>query len=209
MYNHRRLISNPISNPTGLSREQFIRVLPILSLEFYNPKAENLKAEFAEQISALATPIDDPVYVVLHAKYVNQILYDFETRASSKLFRVAAIQFVRSYSSSRFSCWEATCEPVFRDAANGNFHVPSEVQVPGSQVTLTHALQGYCVAEYANGIDAEPTFLPWVDQYICYFRNTILPKYSVENSSSSKDLPPLQNLPSSTKDLPSHTVPLP
>ena len=202
-------ILNPYMKPTGPSCEQYIRVMPTLSLEYYNPKAENLKAEFSQQIAALATPIDDPVYLDLHAKYVSNILFDYETRASSKLFCVAAIQFVRSYSSARFSCWEATCEPVFRDAATGLFHVPSEVQVPGSQVTLTHALQGYCVAEYANGIDAEPTYLPWVDQYISYFRNTILPKYSVENSPSSKDLPPLQDLPSSTKDLPSHTVPLP
>ena len=195
MYNHRRLISNPIPYPTGLSREQFIRVLPTLSLEYYNPKAENLKAEFALQIASLATPIDDPVYVVLHAKYVTKILYDFETRASSKLFRVAAIQFVRSYSSARLSCWEATCEPVFRDAATGLFHVPSEVQVPGSQITLTHALQGYCVAEYANGIDAEPTYLPWVDQYISYFKTTIFPKYSVEDLPSLKDLPSSMALP--------------
>jgi hypothetical protein len=98
----------------------------------------------------------------LHGKYVSNILYDFETRASTKLFRVAAIQFVRSYSASRFSCWEATCEPVFRDSSTGLFHVPAEVKVPGSQVTLTHVLQGYCVAEYRNGIDADPTYLPWV-----------------------------------------------
>jgi hypothetical protein len=37
-----------------------------------------------------------------------------------------------------------------RNAATGLFHVLCEVQVPGAQVTLTHALQGYCVAEYAN-----------------------------------------------------------
>jgi hypothetical protein len=195
MYRHRHLFSNPHPYPIGLSREQFIRVLPTISLEYYNPKAENLKAEFALQIASLATPIDDPVYVVLNAKYVTKILYDFETRASSKLFRVAAIQFVRSSSSSHFSCWEATCEPVFRDAATGHFHVPSEVQVPGSQVTLTHALQGYCVAEYANGNDAEPTYLPWVDQYISYFDNSILPKFLVENLPSLKDLPSSMALP--------------
>ncbi len=135
------------------------------------------------------------MYVVLHAKYVTKILYDFETRASFKLFRVAAIQFVRSSSCSRFSCWEATCEPVFRDAATRRFHVPSEVEVPGSQVTLTHALQGYCVVEYANGIDAEPTYLPWVDQYISYFDNSILPNFSVKHLPSLKDLPSSMALP--------------
>jgi hypothetical protein len=186
----------------GQSSVQYIRVLPILSLDYYNPKAAHLKEEFSQEIAGLATPTDDPVYMELHAKYVTNILYDFETRASSKLFRVAAIQFVRSYTASRHSYWEATCEPVFRDASTGLFHVPSEVQVPGSQVTLTHALQGYCVAEYDNGIDAEPTFLPWVDQYMSYFKTRILPKYSQEDlPSSSKDLP------SYTKDLPSHTVP--
>jgi hypothetical protein len=167
-------------------------------MEYYNPKAAHLKAEFAQQIADLSTPTDDPIYLELHSKYVSQLLFDYETRASSKLFRVAAIQFVRSYTASRHSCWEATCEPVFRDASSGLFHVPVEVKVPGSQVTLTHALQGYCIAEYQHGTDKDPTYLPWVDQYISYFKTSILPKYSVEDlPSSSKDLP------SSTKDLPS------
>ncbi len=177
-------------------------MLPILSLDYYNPKAAHLKEEFSQEIAALATPTDDPVYMALHAKYVTSVLYDFETRASSKLFRVAAIQFVRSYTASRYSCWEAICEPVFRDASTGLFHVPSEVQVPGSQVTLTHALQGYCVAEYDNGIDAEPTYLPWVDQYISYFKTSILPKYSLEDMPSSKDLPSSKALPAKRRSQP-------
>jgi hypothetical protein len=40
-------------------------VLPTLSLEYYNPKAAHLKAEFAQQIAELATPTDDPVYMAL------------------------------------------------------------------------------------------------------------------------------------------------
>jgi hypothetical protein len=186
----------------GQSNEQFIRLLPTISLEYYNPKAANLKEEFSQQIAALATPTDDPVYLVLHDKYVTKVLYDFETRASSKLFRVAAIQFVRSYTTARFSCWEATCEPVYRDSNSGHFHVPSEVQVPGSKVTLTHALQGYCVAEYANGIDAEPTYLPWVDQYISYFNTDVLPKYSLAEKTSSTDSPSSMALPAKRRPLP-------
>ena len=182
-------------------KDEFIRLLPTISVEFYNPKAAHLKAEFTQQIAALATPTDDPVYVELHAKYVQKILYDFETRATAKLFRIVSIQFVRSYTASRSSCWEATCEPVYRDAMTGTFHVPSEIQVPGSHVTLTHALVGYCVAEYAAGHDADPTYLPWVDNYMSHFSTCIMPKYSVEVLPSSKDLP------SSTKDLPSNTVP--
>jgi hypothetical protein len=188
--------------PTGQSSQEFIRQLPTLTLDYYNPRAAMLKAEFSHQIAALATPTDDPVYLLLHEKYVSKILYDFETRASSKLFRVAAIQFVRSYNTARFSCWEATCEPVYRDAATGLFHVPSEVQVPGSQVTLTHALQGYCVAEYQNGLDEDPTYLPWVDQYISYYETNILHKYSNVDLPSSKDVPSSKALPAKRRSQP-------
>jgi hypothetical protein len=144
--------------------ENYIRVLPSLS-------------EFAKHIADIAAPQDDPVYIDLHGKYIGKIIYDFETRSSSKLFRVSAIQFVRSYTATRYSCWEATCEPVVRDPLMGHFVVPHNVQVPDSNVTLTRALQGYCLAEYPNGLDAEPTYLPWVQQYIDHFRNVILPKY--------------------------------
>jgi hypothetical protein len=122
-------------------------------------------------------------------------LYDFETRATAKLFRVVSIQFVRSYTSTRFSCWEATCEPVLRDPASGHFRVPKDVQVPGSNVTLTHALQGYCLAEYTHGLDAEPSYLPWVQQYVEHFRNVIEPKLSLHNNLPS----PKEDLPSSSK----------
>jgi hypothetical protein len=129
------------------------------------------------RIAEIAAPKDDPVYVELVGKYVGKILYDYETRATSKLFRVSAIQFVRVFTSTRPSCWEATCEPVLRDPQTGHFGVPHDVKVPGSNVTLTHALQGYCLAEYPNGIDGEPSYLPWVQQYIDHFRNVILPRY--------------------------------
>jgi hypothetical protein len=102
-------------------KAEFIRVLPTLSLDFYNPRSAHPKAEFAQEIAALATPTDHPMYVELHAKYFQNILYDFETRAKAKLFRVISIRFVRSYTSSRLSCREATCEPVFRDSISGTF----------------------------------------------------------------------------------------
>ncbi len=146
--------------------ENFIRVLPSLSEAYTNPVACNLKAEFAKHIAEIAGPKDDPVYVELVGMYVGKILYDYETRATSKLFRVSAIQFVRSFTSTRHICWEATCEPVQRDPRTGHFGVPHDVQVPGSNVTLTHALQGYCLVEYPHGIDGEPSYLPWVQQYI-------------------------------------------
>ena len=177
----------------------FIRVLPSLSEAYTNPVASELKAEFAKDIAERAAPQDDPVYIELHRLYVGKILYDFETRASSKLFRVCAIQFVRSFSAARCSCWEATCEPVVRDPSTGNFSVPHEVQVPDSNVTLTHALQGYCLAEYPNGIDGEPTYLPWVQQYINHFCTVILPKYPAimvaSPADTTKDSPSLARTP--------------
>ncbi len=157
--------------------ENFIRVLPSLSEAYTNPVASELKAEFAKHIADIAAPQDDPVYVELHGQYVGKILYDYETRASSKLFRISAIQFVRSFTSSRHSCWEATCEPMVRDPKTGHFGVPHDVKVPGSNVTLTHALQGYYLAEHPNGIDADPSYQPWVQQYINHFRTVIQPKY--------------------------------
>jgi len=190
--------------------QHFIRVVPEISLEFTNPKALALKAEFAKEISDLAAPIDDPIYVLLHGKYINAILYDFETRSSAKLFRIASIQFVRSYTDTRVDCWEATCEPVFRNSKSGQFAVPQDAMVVGSNVTMKHALQGYALAEYRDGTDAEPTYLPWVDQYISHFRNSILPKYASlfldSPSTGERDLPSSarKDLPSSArKDLPS------
>ena len=182
--------------------ENFIRVLPSLSEAYTNPVACNLKAEFAKHIAEIAGPKDDPVYIELVGMYVGKILYDFETRATSKLFRVSAIQFVRSFTSTRHSCWEATCEPVQRDPRTGHFGVPHDEQVPGSNVTLTHALQGYCLAEYPNGIDGEPSYLPWVQQYIDHFRNVILPKYPSILLDSPSNRP--EDSPSKThKDSPS------
>ncbi len=191
-----------INGNSSKSKAEFIRVLPTLSVDFYNPRSAHLKAEFAQEIAALATPTDDPVYVELHAKYFQKILYDFETRAKAKLFRVVSIQFVRSYTSSRLSCWEATCEPVFRDCISGTFRVPGDLQVPGSYVTFTHALVGYCVAEYAAGLHADPTYLPWVDSSINHFTNSILPKITIENSPSSKDLPSHTALPAKSRTQP-------
>ena len=111
--------------------QDYIRVVPSIASEFTNPKAVAYKKEFSKQIADLATPIDDPTYIELHRKYNGAILFDNETRATQKLFRIAAIQFVRSFSANRHSCWEVTCEPVYRDSKSLQFLVPHELTVPG------------------------------------------------------------------------------
>ncbi len=196
---------------------EYIRLLPSISSSSTNPKAVALKAELTQHICILATPKDDPVYLQLRDKYVGCVLYDNETRASHKLFRVVAIQYVQSYTAGRLSCWEATCEPIYRDAATGKFVVPHELLVEGSGVIHTNALMGYALAEYPNGGDEDPTFLPWLDHYINHFQNVIAPKYvqtiaqdlpSNPTKSTTRTCHPTRNkdLPSLTKDLPSTSI---
>ncbi len=113
--------------------------------------------------------------MALHAKYHGLILYDNETRASHKLFRIASIQFVRSYSKARHNCWEATCEPVYFCNATNAFIVPQDKQVEGSNGILASALVGHALTEYPNGMEEEPAHLPWVDNYIAHFKNVVEP----------------------------------
>jgi hypothetical protein len=99
-----------VNNSNGQSVTQdYIRALPSISLKYTNPKAVAWKQEFSKSIAELATPKDDPVFIALQAKYVGHVLFDFDTRASQKLFCIVAIQFVRLYCSTRLSCWKATC----------------------------------------------------------------------------------------------------
>jgi hypothetical protein len=65
---------------------------------------KELKEQFEAEIADLAAPVDDPVYADLAGKFMGAILYDYETRATWKLYRVTAIQFTRSYTCHRPSC---------------------------------------------------------------------------------------------------------
>ena len=157
---------------------EYIRFLPTISAEFANPKVKEMKDKFEAEVAEQSAPIDDPVYVDLAGKYMGAILYDYETRASWKLYRITSIQFVKSFALQRPSCWEATCKPVYRDAATGHFLVPADQRVANSKIIKTTALQGYALAEYREGLGNAPNHLPWVEQYIAHFRNVILPRYS-------------------------------
>jgi hypothetical protein len=139
-------------------------------------------------MAKLATPLDDPMLVLLQEKYIGRLLFDNDTRASQKLFRITAIQFVRSYASNRHSCWEATCEPVYHDTTSGQFLVPKEKQVEGSNLILSTALQGYALSEYQDGKDSDATMLPWVDNYIQHFIDVIGPKYDAKTTQASLSL---------------------
>jgi hypothetical protein len=159
--------------------QDYIRVLPTIAPGFTNPKSLAYKSEFASTVADLAQPQDDPVYLELHEKYIGAILFDNETRASHKLFRVASTQFVRSFSTNRPNCWEATCEPVFFCTGSGAFLVPQDKRVEGSNVIIATALVGYALTEYPNGMDSEPAHLPWVDNYIAHYKNEVEPSCSL------------------------------
>lgn len=166
-------------------KQDYIRVLPSIAPDFTNPKAIALKRDFSNIVAELAQPQDDPMYVLLHTKYCGLILFDNETRVSHKLFRISAIQFVRSYSKSRHTCWEATCEPVFFCAATGAFVVPTENRVEGSSVIQATALVGYALTEYPDGMEGEPVHLPWVDNYIAHFKTVVEPTCSLASLPST------------------------
>jgi hypothetical protein len=166
------------TNLPGLNHE-YIRVLPTLAPDFTNPKAIAYKLEFGQTVADLAQPQDDPVYVELHAKYIGALLYDNETRASHKLFSIASIQFVRSFSKIRHTCREATCEPVFYCSATGAYLVPQDKKVEGSNVIIATALVGYALTEYPGGMESKPAHLPWVDNYIAHFKNVVEPSCSL------------------------------
>jgi hypothetical protein len=70
----------------------------LISLIF--PTVKAMKAQFEAEVAELAAPVDDPVYVELAGKYMGAVLYDFETRATWKLYRVTAIQFASYVFSS-------------------------------------------------------------------------------------------------------------
>ena len=163
---------------TTSATQNFIRALPSIAEEYTNPKAIAYKMEFSKTIATLATPLDDPYLVELQNKYIGAILFDNETRASQKLYRIAAIQFVRSFSANRHSCWEATCEPVYRDSSSGLFVVSVEHKVNGSNVLLATALQGYALTEFPEGMDMDGVDLPWVDNYIAYFKHVVEPTFA-------------------------------
>ena len=174
------------------SSQEYIRVLPSISLEYTNPKAVAYKLDFGKTVADLAQPQDDPMYLELNTKYVGAISYDNETRASHKLFRVAAIQFVRSFSKTRHTCWEATCEPVFYCTATGTFLVPQDKKVEGSSVIIATALVGYALTEYPDGVEGEPAHLPWVDNYITHFKNVVEHTCSLASLHALNTTPPPQ-----------------
>ena len=178
--------------------QDYIRSLPSIAMDYTNPKATAFKYEFAKLIGEQATPTDDPICLELQT-YCGAILYDNETRASQKLYRVVAIQFVRSFNSNRPSCWEATCEPIYRDSASGTFFVPQEHKVDGSEVLLANALQGYALAEYADGMDKEPVQLPWVANYISHFKNVIEPSFVAVSLSMESPPSPSRHIIAHTK----------
>ena len=58
----------------------------------------------------MAQPKDNPWYARLHQEYMGKILYD------RGCYRVISIQYVANKGKNVFPCWEATTEPVSKNA---------------------------------------------------------------------------------------------
>ena len=131
------------------------------------------------------------------------LMHDTRSTANRVAVLMAELRERKARSFHGDAAWDAAdpCEPVVRDPMTGHFVVPHNVKVPDSNVTITRALQGYCLAEYPNGIDANPTYFPWVQQYSDHFRTVIQPKHPSLFLAS----PANEASPNTSKDLPSST----
>ncbi len=81
-------------------------------------------------------------------------------------YRVISIQYVPNKGRNVFPCWEATTEPVSKNAS-GEYVVPSKhlvVTTDGSKKLLKSAEVGFALVEYSNGDEVDPVRLPFADQ---------------------------------------------
>jgi hypothetical protein len=119
---------------------------------------------------------------------MGKILYD------RGYYRVISIQYVPNKGRNVFPCWEATTEPVSKNA-NGEYVVPSKHLVAtndGSKKLLKSAEDGFALAEYSNGDEVDPVRLPFADQ--CLAKHLEREARLASKSSTAQDarqaLPP-------------------
>ena len=146
----------------GFDNTNLVRRLPVISEAYLNPLAIHFKKLQEDEIKAIAKPKDNPWYDRLHREYMGKIMYD------RGCYRVISIQYVPNKGRNVFPCWEATTEPVYKDA-NGEYVVPRKHLVAtceGSTKLLKSAEVGFALAEYSNGDEVDPVTLPFADQCI-------------------------------------------
>jgi hypothetical protein len=144
----------------GFENTNLVRRLPVISEAYLNPLAIHFKKLQEEEIKEIAKPKDNPWYERLHREYMGKILYD------RGCYRVISIQYVPNKGRNVFPCWEATTEPVSKNA-NGEYVVPNKHLVAttdGSKKLLKSAEVGFALAEYSNGDEVDPVRLPFADQ---------------------------------------------
>jgi hypothetical protein len=140
-----------------------IRRLPVLNVKFLNPLSRRLKSEQETDITRKMSPTDNPFLTKLQAEWVGKILYD------GGFYRIIAIQYVPNTGNTRYPCWEATSEPVYKE--NGEYIVHKRhvaIGEDGSNITLKSSLVGFALAEYGNGDNADPVSLPYAT--FCHIR---------------------------------------
>jgi hypothetical protein len=153
-------LQRALKRTVGFENTNLVRRLPVICEAYLNPMAIHFKKLQEEKIKEIAKPKDNPWYERLHREYMGKILFD------RGCYRVIAIQYVPNKGRNVFPCWEATTEPVSKNA-NGEYVVPSKHLVAtsvGSKKLLKSAEVGFALAEYSNGDEVDPVRLPFADQ---------------------------------------------
>jgi hypothetical protein len=156
-------IARPSQPTIAVEDTGLVRRLPVLNDKFLNPLSRRLKSEQETDIARKMSPTDNPCLTKLQAEWLGKILYDGGN------YRIIAIQYVPNTGNTRYPCWEATSEPVYKE--NGEYIVHKRhvaIAEDGSNITLKSSLVGFALAEYSNGDNADPVSLPYAA--LCHTR---------------------------------------
>jgi hypothetical protein len=107
---------------------QLIRRLPVIAYAYMNPVSTRLKKLQETTVQKMVLPKDNPLYDELYKAWMGKILYD------GGYYRVVAIKFVPNKGENVYPCWEATTEPVYKNAA-GHYVVHDRHLVTASDGT--------------------------------------------------------------------------
>jgi hypothetical protein len=173
----------------GCENTNLVRRLPVICKAYLNPMAIHFKKLQEEEIKEIAKPKNNPWYERLHRECMGKILYD------RGCYRVISIQYVPNKGRNVFPCWEATTEPVSKNA-NGEYVVPNSKHLiatsDGSEKLLKSAEVGFALAEYSNGDEVDPVRLPFADQCLAKHleREACLASKSAPAQEARQALPP-------------------
>jgi hypothetical protein len=143
-----------------------VRLNPIISSASTDPISIRAKENQDAEVGLKATQMDDPWLVTLDREYVNKLCFLHDISIWHKLYRIFRIAYWPS-TKTRYVSWEGTMEPVHEHPDGTLYRLDEDVVRLSNGTTMTRAnkLNGYILAEYIDGDDAEPTRSDCVDRY--------------------------------------------